>query len=154
MRFLHACKGAGWLQWSLLGTLCKVKQCRRVSKWPEALNDTGSEFSWVKSISFKQNWRLRSTSAAQFQAEQLDDVHQDPTDFIGKPKDYNVNLFPIFKWKALHGSGSEVLVLNIQHQGKATCPSDAPTHKSARGSSSALDPPGGNTYCRIDKWNG
>ena len=62
------------LQWSLLGTECKVKQCRRVSKWPEALNDTGSEFPWVKSISFKQNWRLRSTSAAQSQTEQLDDV--------------------------------------------------------------------------------
>ena len=42
-------------------------------------------------------------------------------------------------------------ILKIQHQGKATCPSDAPTHKNARGSSSALDPPGGNTYCRIDE---
>ena len=45
-------------------------------------------------------------------------------------------------------------ILKIQHQGKATCPSDAPTHKNARGSSSALDPPGGNIYCRIDERSG
>ena len=55
------------------GICVKVKQCRRVSICSEALNDTGSEFPWLKSISFKQNWRLRSTSAAQSQAEQLDE---------------------------------------------------------------------------------
>ena len=31
------------LSWELC--VCKVKQCRRVSKWPDALNDTESEFS-------------------------------------------------------------------------------------------------------------
>ena len=57
-------------------------------------------------------------------------------------------------WKPFTGRGRNCFychILNRQDQGKATCPSDAPTHKSARGSSSALDPPGGNTYCRIDK---
>ena len=37
------------------------------------------------------------------------DVHQDPTNLIGK--DYSTYLFPIFKWKALHRSGLEVLLL-------------------------------------------
>ena len=50
-----------------------------------------------------------STFAAQSQAEQLYDVHQDPTNLIGK--DYSTYLFPIFKWKALHRSGLEVLLL-------------------------------------------